>query len=572
MYGEPSAAVVRRKFPQSQYGRIYVKRGIAGGENILNYGSSWAEATDEQRQKREEDGYRGRGGYIGRSLGRFVGSKVGIPGSAQLGAKVGDWVGDQVWGKTKSWLGMGGYHGQGAYGKGTANSLIQGSNRTPPMFGSVHDETGALIVSHREYVGDIFGPESTARNFKNRTYDLNPGIEKTFPWLSQIAQNYEEYEFGQLVFEFKSTVNPSVSGDGQMGTIVMVTNYNSGARPFDDKNTCMQYDGSQSCRSTQHAVHGVECDPAKYSGSSGHYVRTGPMPDEDIKSYDHGKFQIATVGMPSNFDNDPIGELWVYYTVKLRKPRLFSGKGLNLSRDVFVLNQTPGGSLADSSTAVWAQHASNSLGCSLSFVSAVNLDNSVATSDAGHWRITFPSSYTGNLELKLRCTGNFSEQFNSTTGNADNDRTKALMNLGFMKYVAPGSMTLSMDREIHVTGNVTQIKDMFGTYPSEQGSSIEDTLKPTGLGLVVTAYETDGMNDMLIATAHIRVGVATGGVENSIIVSVPKVDSTSSEILQSTIDVSEYNTFNADPTSQPEGKYVTHDTKVAIDPKQLTGF
>lgn len=160
------------------------------------------------------------GGYFGKKIGRFLGSKVG---AGDLGSQVGDWVGDQTWGKASKWLGLGMYEGMGRYGKGSANSLIKGSSRAPPRFGSVADETGALIVTNREYVGDVFGPEPTARNFKNRVYELNPGIESTFPWLSQIAQNYEEYEFGQLVFEFKSTVNPSVSGDGQMGTIVMAT-------------------------------------------------------------------------------------------------------------------------------------------------------------------------------------------------------------------------------------------------------------------------------------------------------------------------------------------------------------
>ena len=157
------------------------------------------------------------GGYFGRTFGRAIGSKFG---AGKLGSQVGDWVGDKAWGAAKGWLGLGLYEGQGQYG--ATNSLISGSHRTPPRFGSVNDETGALIVSHREYIGDIFGPDEASRNFKNRTYALNPGIESTFPWLSQIAQNYEEYEFGQLVFEYKSTVNPSVSGDGQMGTIVMV--------------------------------------------------------------------------------------------------------------------------------------------------------------------------------------------------------------------------------------------------------------------------------------------------------------------------------------------------------------
>ncbi|QMW68916.1 capsid protein [Crucivirus-458] len=466
------------------------------------------------------------------------------------------------------------YEGQGAYGKGSSNSLIQGSNRTPPRFGSVADETGALIVTHREYIGDIFGPESTARNFKNRVYDLNPGLERTFPWLSQIAQNYEEYEFGQLVFEFKSTVNPSVSGDGQMGTIVQVTNYNSGSRPFDDKNSMMQYDGSQSTRSTQHAVHGVECDPSKISGASGHYIRTGPMPDEDIKSYDHGKYQLATVGMPSNFDNDPIGELWVYYTVKLRKPRLYTGKALGISRDVYVLNQSPEGSMAHLDSANWARHASNSLGTNLSFVTAVNaLVGGVSTPIFGRWKMTFPASYAGNLELRMMVSGNMHGQFAYNSAGSGEARLAQLNNIGFASLVSNTSSDVQFDpRSIEKTGNVSLIQDMFGAYPGMHASDSSAILAPKGLSTCGAASGTDDRHDLVMAICHIKVGVATGGDDNSITFTVPRVDDTAGTMLQIAIDCCEYNTFDADPTEVPEGKYKHTVTSVALDPKGLTGF
>jgi len=496
-----------------------------------------------------------------------VGSKIG---AGDLGSQVGDWVGDQVWGKAKGWLGLGLYEGQGAYGKGSTNSLIEGSGRTPPMFGSVADETGALICSHREYIGDIFGPDATTRNFKNRVYDLNPGIERTFPWLSQIAQNYEEYEFGQLVFEFKSTVNPSVAGEGQMGTVVMVTNYNSGTRPFDDKNQMMQYDGSQSCRSTQHAVHGVECDPAKYSGASGHYIRTGPMPDEDIKSYDHGKFQLATVGMPSNFDNDPIGELWVYYTVKLRKPRLYTGKGLNLSRDVYVLNQTPSASKAISEAAQWSANASNSLGSRLTFAQAANVATVSSDVDTGIWRLTFPASYSGSLELRLQCAGNFHQDLNSSTNATTGQPAIAIHSMGF-GFPLSGSGDVPADRIISKTGNITLIEDMFGAYPGTAATEAA-ILQPRGLTVTASAWSTDGAHDMCTAVCHIKVGVATGGVDNSIDVCIPSVDDTAGSILQCCLEVTEYNTFNADPKGVAEGSFTNTVTKVAVDPKTMTGF
>jgi hypothetical protein len=41
--------------------------------------------------------------------------------------------------------------------------------------------------------------------FKNVAYALNPGVERSFPWLPQIAQNFTEYKWIQLVFEWVPT-------------------------------------------------------------------------------------------------------------------------------------------------------------------------------------------------------------------------------------------------------------------------------------------------------------------------------------------------------------------------------
>lgn len=568
-----------RQFPLSRYGRVYVERGTEA--NLARYGPSafqvrataagggpGAAMAQQQLANRQKDGYYGRGGYIGRTLGRFVGDKVGL-GSA--GAMAGDKAGDWLWGKTKGYLGMGQYTAPG-----TSNSLISGSNRTAPRFGSVSDETGALIISHREYIGDVFGPESTARNFKNRTFDLNPGLEQTFPWLSQIAQNYEEYEFGQLVFEFKSTVNASVAGDGQMGTVVLVTNYNSASREFDDKNTMMQYDGSQSCRSTQHARHGVECDPSKISGAAGHYVRVGPKPKQDIGNYDHGTFQLATVGMPSEFDNAPIGELWVYYTVKLRKPRLFSGRGLNISRDVHVFNMSPSTSDVEGVGLKIAKHASNSLGCDVTLTSAHDLDTTTTQNDAGMMEIRFPDHFSGNVEITLTMAGQMHADWSSST--ASSSHVGLIRRLGF-DYDG-GSTQYNQPR---TTGNVDVISDIYGSWPGASGTLAEsspavtvptsDLLKPQWTTSCFSANGDENRNDTFIVKCHLKVGVATAGQKNSILCAVPRVSATSGSLLQGSFDIREYNTFGADPAEgKAQGSFVNTITEVVVDPNSMDTF
>lgn len=60
-----------------------------------------------------------------------------------------------------------------------------------------------IIITHREYIGDVI-TSGTAGAFKTNTYYINPGLNKTFPWLSQIAQNFESYRMLGCAFEFKS--------------------------------------------------------------------------------------------------------------------------------------------------------------------------------------------------------------------------------------------------------------------------------------------------------------------------------------------------------------------------------
>lgn len=69
--------------------------------------------------------------------------------------------------------------------------------------------------------------------------------------------------------------------------------------------------------------HPIECDP-KENPYNVQYVRSGAVPSgEDPKSYDLGKVNLATQGIPAASTN--LGELWVTYEVELRKPQITVG-------------------------------------------------------------------------------------------------------------------------------------------------------------------------------------------------------------------------------------------------------
>lgn len=240
------------------------------------------------------------------------------------------------------------YAGQGMYTAGSGsyhtlgnttstNALIKGSSMSVPSFTSMTDEQGDVIVSHTEYVRDIYGnPDDD--HFVNFGLGINPGLEATFPWLSQLAANFDEYVMIQCMFTYRSTMTSVISSTaGQVGNVVMVTDYNPDKAIFDDKMRMMQYDGSQSGKITKDALHGVECDPRKLSGSEGKRVRTKPvLKDGDKMDYDLGTFQLAISNTPGVVANATIGELWVSYKVLLRKPKFYSTLGLAISRSDYT--------------------------------------------------------------------------------------------------------------------------------------------------------------------------------------------------------------------------------------------
>lgn len=190
------------------------------------------------------------------------------------------------------------------------------------MFGS---NTEGVVLRNREYIRDLYCPDLNNAFQVIDSVPLNPGLLNSFPWLSQVASNYEEYEFLQLAVTYKSTINPSIATNGQVGQVCMATNYNPDQDAFASKEEMVSYSGGMSAKTSSSMVCGVECDPAKNSGSAGKYIRTGFVP-ESKKDYDLGTTYIAVLNAPKDYLGQCLGEIWVSYTVVLRKPRITVGE------------------------------------------------------------------------------------------------------------------------------------------------------------------------------------------------------------------------------------------------------
>lgn len=404
---------------------------------------------------------------------------------------------------TGLYTGRGLYTGMGDYMPSSNDLISKSSMSIVPSFGSTDDDS--IIVRRREYVSEIFGPDfvnnstTTVYPFVLQEFPINPGLERTFPWLSQIAQNYDEYELLQCIFTFKSTTTESSNSDnGQVGTVIMVTNYNAAAPAFRDKATMQRYMGAISARLTESTLHGVECDPDKLSGSIGEYVRTNPVvTGQDLKTYDHGKFQIAIANASAVYANVSIGELWVSYTVKLRKSKFFTSLGFGITKDIFVSNDGettefpfgPVDSSGNPTNLLKAQQ--NNLGC---------LVRTSATAGVGKISITFPAAYSGYVKVLLFQQGG---TFSSTA----NWRTTLVNNLG--------------------TGNIKLVEDLYGIDSSDVPSYGQ--------------YQVGG--SQVTVMLHIRVDIATNGVDNTL--TLPPTIQSSVSLNQSYLDISEYNAISS---------------------------
>jgi len=201
-------------------------------------------------------------------------------------------------------FGFGDYRGRAAaVNAGASPSVFAGSQ--------------APIVTHREYLFDLVTP---GPNFNIQSYPINPGNSSLFPWLCQLAVNFEEYEFMGCMFEFKTNSATSIgSTNTALGTVIMSTEYDVSKPAFSSKTQMENYEFTTSCVPCQSMYHPVECSEKK-NPINRLFVNNGSMVGTyDPHLYNLGNFQVATVGQQAASN---IGEVWVTYKVKLLKPRL----------------------------------------------------------------------------------------------------------------------------------------------------------------------------------------------------------------------------------------------------------
>jgi hypothetical protein len=256
-------------------------------------------------QKQKKTPFADVGGIVGEGLGNLLGFK---------GAKnIGKWLGS----------GIGSIFGSGDYqmvGRDASYNILTNDRQIPKFEASERTN----IVCHREYLQDIL----STSGFSNRGYRINPGDAQTFPWLSQVAQQYQQYRIHGMIFEFRPLTTDYAAG-GVPGVVVMATNYNAADPLYASKVEMENSEYAVSVKPTLPMIHAIECASNETTLTKLYVDQNNQL---DPRFSDMGTFQFAS--QAHGTDGAILGELWVSYCIEFFKPKLQEEISALLSAEV----------------------------------------------------------------------------------------------------------------------------------------------------------------------------------------------------------------------------------------------
>jgi len=197
-----------------------------------------------------------------------------------------------------------------------SNSLIKGGHVAPVFTNSSH---GVRIVD-REFVGTVQSGVLSGGStvFTNTAYRINPANAQLFPWLSQIATLFDQWEPHGIVLEFVSTSSEYNGTSQALGVVIAATDYDVNDPDYASRGEMENSAYAISAKASSNILHGIECSrderPTKllYTESNNTNQRSNLS--------DLGKFQLATQGMSAS--GVTLGELYVTYDIEFYKKQI----------------------------------------------------------------------------------------------------------------------------------------------------------------------------------------------------------------------------------------------------------
>lgn len=211
-----------------------------------------------------------------------------------------------------------------------AAAYATGQSSTAPDIRATRD---SCRVVHRELIGSVSGGASTAFSV-NSTFALNPGLSSTFPWLSIIAEAWEQYRFNSLKVCYYTRCSTQTAG-----SVLLVTDYDAA-----DPAPATEFIASSYEDTAEDAPWKDICSDLRPSAmfpmGPKKFLRTSALAaNEDIKTYDAGNLFVCTVDSAAAAG---WGKIWLEYDVSFFVPQQASSGAAQLFLHISGVTPTTG--------------------------------------------------------------------------------------------------------------------------------------------------------------------------------------------------------------------------------------
>lgn len=294
-----------------------------------------------------------------------------------LGSLAGESLGNAAHNLFKSVTGLGAYSVR-------RNVFMEG--RLPEVINV--PAGGGTVIRFQEYLGDVV-TSSVAGNFNIQSFNINAANPITFPFLSQIAANYEQYDFEGLLYSFQSTSADALNSvNTALGSVMMATQYDINDAVFTSKLEMLNYEYASVVKPSESCLHMVECDPRQTTVNELYTLyNLSPPANSDSRLYNLGRFSVATQGFQGTSVN--VGQLHVTYQVRLLKPKLYMTLGLNI--EMYVSSIVFAGAYTNA----------NPLGTAASLAANLSIQSNTANVTQSTNSFTFNNQNTSKLSYLI---------------------------------------------------------------------------------------------------------------------------------------------------------------------------
>lgn len=191
-----------------------------------------------------------------------------------------------------------------------AAAYSTGNVGRPPVIKATRDSCN---IKHRELLSNVQG---TVLFTTGLTIPVQPGLSTSFPWLSIMAQGWEEYKFRSIRYCYYTR-----TGSTTVGSVTIAPDYDAADIAPLTEQAVSAYSGAVEDAPWKD----LKCvlKASNLSGALGkrHYIRTGDAPaNSDIKTYDVANVFVCTVD--ASADAIPWGKLWVEYDIDFFIPQI----------------------------------------------------------------------------------------------------------------------------------------------------------------------------------------------------------------------------------------------------------